>query len=49
MNIHCSNHRPGRVIIFGSVRFGFYKKKVTKPIKKTEAGSNQPVSVRFGF
>jgi hypothetical protein len=22
------------MIIFGSVRFGFYKKKVTKPIKK---------------
>jgi hypothetical protein len=25
------------VIIFGSVRFGFYKKKVTKPIKKNRS------------
>jgi len=33
------------------VRFGFYKKKVTKPNlkKKTEIGSNRPVSVLFGF
>jgi len=40
------------VIIFGSVRF--LSKKVTKPKffflkKKTETGSNRPVSVRFGF
>jgi len=40
------------VIIFGSVRF--LSKKVTKPNffffeKKTETGSNRPVSVRFGF
>jgi len=38
------------VIIFGSVRF--LSKKVTKSkffLKKTETGSNQPVSVRFGF
>jgi hypothetical protein len=42
------------VIIFGSVRF--LSKKVTKPIffkkknrTRTETGSNQPVSVRFGF
>ena len=39
------------VIIFGSVRF--LSKKVTKPKffflkKKTETGSNRPVSVRFG-
>jgi hypothetical protein len=36
------------VIIFGSVRF--YQKIVTKPKfkKKTETGSNRPVSVRFG-
>ena len=36
-----------------SVWFGFYKKKITKPKfffeKKTETGSNRPVSVRFGF
>jgi hypothetical protein len=44
------------VIIFGSVRFGIYKKsnqtdlKKTKPYRnRTETGSNQPVSVRFGF
>ena len=38
------------VIIFSSVWF-LYKKKVTKPEfkKKTETGSNPPVSVRFGF
>ena len=40
------------VIFFVSVWF-LYKKKVTKPIffkkKKTETGSNRPVSVRFGF
>ena len=40
------------MIIFGSVRF--FSKKVTKPNffflkKKTETGSNRPVSVRFGF
>jgi hypothetical protein len=39
------------VIIFGSVLF--LSKKVTKPkflfFKKTETGSNRPVSVRFGF
>ena len=40
------------MIIFGSVRF--LSKKVTKPKffflkKKTETGSNRPVSVRFGF
>ena len=38
------------MIIFGSVRF--LSKKVTKSkffFKKTETGSNQPVSVRFGF
>jgi len=39
------------VIIFGSVRF--LLKKITKPKfffeKKTETGSNRPVSVRFGF
>jgi len=35
-------------IIFGSVRFGFYKNKVIKlNFKKTETGSNRPVSVRF--
>ena len=39
------------MIIFGSVRF--LSKKVTKPKifffeKKTETGSNRPVSVRFG-
>jgi len=36
------------VFIFGSVRF--LSKKVTKPnffLKKTETGSNRPVSVRF--
>jgi hypothetical protein len=36
---------------FGSVRF--LSKKVTKPkkkkFKKTEIGSNRPVSVQFGF
>ena len=34
-----------------SVRFGFYKKKIIKPKffkKKTETGSNRPVSVLFG-
>jgi hypothetical protein len=34
------------------VRFGFYQKKITKLNffkKKTETGSNRPVSVRFGF
>jgi hypothetical protein len=40
------------VIIFVSVWF-LYIKKVTKPKfkkkKKTETGSNRPVSVRFGF
>jgi len=38
------------VIIFGSVRF--LSKKITKLNflkKKTETGSNRPVSVRFGF
>jgi hypothetical protein len=38
------------VIIFGSVRF--LSKKLTKLkffLKKTETGSNRPVSVRFGF
>jgi hypothetical protein len=38
------------VIIFSSVRF--LSKKITKLIflkKKTETGSNRPVSVRFGF
>ena len=39
------------MIIFGSVRF--LSKKVIKPKfflkKKTETGSNRPVSVRFGF
>jgi len=36
-----------------SVRFGFYKKKITKSIfflknrNRTETGSNRPVSVRF--
>jgi hypothetical protein len=39
------------VIIFGSVRFGFYQKKVTKPKffkkSKTKTGSNRLVSVRF--
>jgi hypothetical protein len=39
------------VIIFGSVRF--LSKKAIKPKfflkKKTEIGSNRPVSVRFGF
>jgi hypothetical protein len=38
------------VVIFGSVRF--LSKKLTKPkyfFKKTETGSNRPVSVRFGF
>ena len=39
------------MIIFGSVRF--LSKKVTKPNfflkKKTETGSNRPVSVQFGF
>jgi hypothetical protein len=32
------------------VRFGFYQKKITKPnffLKKTETGSNRPVSVWF--
>jgi len=39
--------------VHGSVRFGFYKKKITKLnffLKKktrTETGSNRPVSVRF--
>ena len=37
--------------VHGSVRFGFYQKKITKPnfffLKKTETGSNRPVSVRF--
>jgi hypothetical protein len=35
--------------LFGSV---FIKKKITKPkffLKKTETGSNRPVSIRFGF
>jgi len=37
-----------RVIIFSLVRF-FYKKNNQTEIKKTETGSNQPVSVQFGF
>jgi hypothetical protein len=37
------------MIIFGLVRF--LLKKVIKPVffKKTKTGSNQPVSVRFGY
>ena len=32
-------------------RFGFYQKKVIKPVffKKTKTGSNQLVSIRFGY
>jgi hypothetical protein len=38
------------VIIFGSVRFLSKKSNQTKFfLKKNETGSNQPVSVRFGF
>jgi hypothetical protein len=38
------------MIIFGSIRFGFYKKKNNQTEikkKKTETGSNRPVLVRF--
>jgi hypothetical protein len=41
------------VVIFISVRFSFYKKKITKTDiflkNKTETGSNRPVSVWFGY
>jgi hypothetical protein len=35
------------VIIFYSVRFGFYQKKSNQNIKKTKTGSNRLVLVRF--
>jgi hypothetical protein len=48
-----SSDPPVEVIIFDSVRFLLKKKKkVSKPKlfkKKTETGSNRPVSVQFGF
>jgi hypothetical protein len=41
------------VVIFISVRFGFYIKKIIKTDfflkNKTETGSNRPVSVWFGY
>ena len=47
------SENPNRLIgLIIFVRFGFYQKKRTKLnffLKKTETGSNRPVSVRFGF